>query len=230
MLPIFPAHIFCPETVTAGVMADVVSGGTSLAGEQDVIEADGGGRWMITMSGIALDDPYTQRLWKAWMAKLAGGATPVLVPLLSVATGPRPIAGNGFATPSDLYANDDYFPTEVRFASPHIIATITVPVALRATTMQITVSQGGQIQPGMDFAAGVHAYTVEEVVSRSGLSATVRTVPPAREAITSGAAANFDWPCVVCRLVPGQSLAAQIVSGLYADTEIQFVEDTAYVA
>jgi hypothetical protein len=230
MLPIFPAHTFCPETVTAAVVPDVVSGGTSLAGEQDVIEQDGGGRWMITMSGIALDTPYEQRLWKAQIAKLAGGATRMLVPLLSVATAPRPIAGNGFATPSDLYANDDYFPTEVRFASPHVIATISAAVALRSTTMQITVSQGGQVQPGMDYSVGVHAYTVQEVVSRSGLTAVVKTTPPAREAISAGTAANFDYPCVVCRAVPGQSLSAAINSGLYGDVEIQFVEDTAYVA
>ncbi|MET3710420.1 hypothetical protein ABIC65_001100 [Sphingomonas trueperi] len=230
MLPIFPAHVFCPETVSAAVVPDVISGGTSLVGEQDIIEADGGGRWQISYGGIALDTPYQQRLWKAWAAKLSGGSVPVLVPLLSVATGPRPIAGNGFAAPSDLYVNDDYFPTEVRFASPHIIATITAPVALRATTMQIAVSQGGQVQPGMDFGVGVHAQTVEEVLSRSGLSATVKVSPPSRMAISAGTAANFDWPCVVCRLAPGQNLAAAITNGLYGDVEIQFVEDTAYAA
>lgn len=230
MLPIFPAHRFCPETVTAGVVADVVSGGTSLAGEQDVIEADGGGRWMISYGGIALDDAEMQRRWKAWVAKLRGGATPVLVPLLSVATGPRPIAGNGFATPSDIYDNDDYFPTEVRFASPHIVATISASVALRSTTMQISVTQGSSVQPGMDFSVGVHAYTVQEIISRAGLVATVKTTPPAREAIAAGTAVNFDFPYVVARAAPGQSLTAAINSGLYGDVEIQFVEDTAYVA
>lgn len=230
MLPIFPAHIFCPETVTAAVVPDVVSGGTSLAGEQDIIEADGGGRWMITMGGIALDDPATQRLWKAWAAKLSGGAFSVLVPLLSVATAPRPIAGNGLATPSDIHANDDHFPTEVRFASPYIVAALAAPVALRGTTMQIAVTQGAAVQPGMDLSIGIRAYTVQEVVSRSGLTATVKVTPPAREAIASGAAVNFDWPVVVARAAAGQNLSAAISFGLYADTEIQFVEDTAYVA
>lgn len=228
MLPIFPAHLFNPGSVAADVVLDAITGGTSLVGVQDVIQADGGGRWQIGYESIILDEKPLERLWKAWTAEIAGGSQPFLVPLLSVDTGPRPIGGAGPATPSNIYANDDTFPTEVRFASPYIIAQITSDVPMRGTSMEITVQQGTAVQPGMMFSVGPWAYKIRRVRSRSGLSAVVDTIVPARVPITAGTSANFDWPCVVCRAVPGQDLVASVEAGQIATTSIQFVEDTTY--
>jgi hypothetical protein len=52
--------------------------------------------------------------------------------------------------------------------------------------------------------------------------------PPTRAPITAGAAANFDWPTVMCRGVVGQDLAATISLGMFGTTSISFVEDTSY--
>lgn len=229
MLPIFPAHLFNPGAVAADIVLDAITGGTSLVGVQDVIQADGGGRWQIAYDSIILDEKPLERLWKAWTAEIAGGSQPFLVPLLSVDTGPRPIAGRAFAAPSDICADDDTFPTEVRFSAPYIIASISAPVAMRATTMQITVQQGTAVQPGMMFSVGVWAYKIRRIRSRNGLSAVVDTIVPARAPIAAGTPANFDWPCVVCRAVPGQDLVASVEAGQVATTSIQFVEDTTYV-
>lgn len=229
MLPIFPAHLFNPGAVAADVVLDAITGGTSLIGVQDVIQADGGGRWQIAYDSIILDEPPLRRLWNAWTAEIAGGAQPFLVPLLSLEIGPRPIAGGSFATPSDIYADDDTFPTEVRFASPYIIARVTSNVPIRGTVMEITIDQGATVEPGMMFSVGPWAYKVRRIRSRSGYSAVVDTIAPARAPIVAGSPANFDWPCVVCRAVPGQDLVASVEAGQTATTSIQFVEDTTYV-
>lgn len=229
-LAIFPAHVFNPDPVTADVVQRVISGGTALNDVEDVVATDGGGRWQIAYGDVELDSPYLQRLWAAWTSYLAGGARSLLVPILSLETAPRPIAGNGWATPSDIVANDDYFPTSVGFASPYIVAAVTADAALRATTLQIAVSQGAQIEPGMKFQVGVRAHKVEQVTARSGLAATVKISPPLRDAVSAGAPVNFDWPCVVCRGVVGQDIAASIVLGMFGNTTISFVEDTGYVA
>lgn len=229
-LAIFPAHLFNPDPVAADVVQRVISGGTTINDEQDVISTDGGGRWQINYGEIDLDSEYLQRLWGAWTTHLAGGAQSVLVPILSLGTAPRPVAGNGLATPSDIIANDDYFPTSVGFASSYIVATISAHAGLRATSLEITVSQGAAVEPGMCFQVGVWAYKVGRVISRSGQSATVTVTPPLRAAIASGSPANFDWPCVVCRGVVGQDLIASISLGMFGTTTVSFVEDTGYVA
>lgn len=53
-------------------------------------------------------------------------------------------------------------------------------------------------------------FKIERVLSPSGQQATVVGSPPAREAIPSGSAVNFEWPVVQCRLVPGQDIAPNL--------------------
>lgn len=221
---IVPAHVFNPDPVTADVVPRTISGGTAISGEEDVIQTDGGGRWEVSWGEIDLDTVYQRRLWDAWTSHLAGGSQPVLVPLLSVDTAPRSVAGNGLAVPSDLYVDDEWFPTEARFASPHIVAAVGTNAALRATTLTIVISQGAAVQPGVKFSIGRRAYKVERVLSRNGLAATCKISPPLREPATAGGAVNFDWPVVQCRAVIGQGLAAQVSYG-FSTVSVSFVED-----
>jgi hypothetical protein len=229
---VVPSHLFNPDPVSADVVSRVISGGTALSGEEDVIATDGGGRWEISYGEMDIDhngeDPYLQRVWDAWTSHFAGGAQSFLMPLLSLATAPRPIGGNQLATPSDIYADDDYLPTEVRFSSPHIIAAMGDDVALRATTMEIVITQGAAVQPGMKFSVGTRAYKIERVLSRDGLTAVCKTAPPAREAIEQGAEVNFDWPVVECRAVIGQGLAASMMQGMFGTVALAAVEHVTY--
>lgn len=222
---IFPAHKFNPDPVKAGVSPRVITGGESLAGDTDVIATDGGGRWEIVYSDLDLDSPENQRLWEAWTSYMAGGARAFLAPVLSVDTAPRPVAGNGLATPSDIWADDDQFPTEVRFASPYIVAEVVDAAILRATTLTILVTQGARIQGGEKFSIGDRAYKIERVTARNGFEATCTISPPLREAVDAGAAVNFEWPVVQCRLAPGQDLNPDIQLGMYGSISVAFIED-----
>lgn len=222
---IFPLHKFAPEATKADVVAKVVSGGTALNDEEDVIQTDGGGRWEISLSGISLRTVWRERAWGAWTSYLAGGARRVLVPVYSLRTSPRPVAGNGLMRPSNIVADDDAFPTTVAFASSYITAQSVGAVGLRATTMIILVTKGARADFGMRFGVGARAYKIERVISRAGMVATVIISPPAREPIANGAALNFDWPVVQCRAVTGQDLAAEMMWGRQGSVSISFVED-----
>lgn len=226
---IVPAHVLKPNPVRADVVPRVIRGGVALDDQEDVIQTDGGGRWNINWGEIDLDDIYNRQLWDAWTAHLAGGAQSVLVPILSLETAPRPIAGNGLAVPSDIVANDDWFPTSVGFASPHIIATVGADAAVRATSIVIDVGQGSEILPGMKFGLGGNrAYKVERVTARDGLTATCKITPPLRAAIEAGDPVEFDWPVVECRAVIGQTLAPDISFGLFGTVSVSFVEHITY--
>jgi len=231
MLAIFPAHRFNPPQIKAGVVENVISGGVALSGDEDVISTDGGGRWRVTYSGIAIRTVALQRLWDQWVSHMAGGAQPILLPLVSLTTAPRPFAGNGLARPSAIYANDSQFPTEVRFASPYIVATTVGAVAPRATTITIAVAQGARIQGGERCSIGSRALKIERVLSRpTQMSAVCKVSPPTREAIASGTSVNFEWPVVQAKAVPGQDLDPDIAYGRNGTVSITFVEDFSDVA
>jgi hypothetical protein len=228
---IFPAHLFNPTSVRAGVMPTVISGGTAISGDETVIQTDGGGRWRVEYSDIDIDDPALERLWDQWVSYLSGGARAVLVPLLSLATAPRPYVGAPDADPSDLFWDDDAFPSFVQFASPHILANTVYYAPVRATTLTIDVKQGSRLRGGEKLSVDGRAYLIERVISRSdflpgdGQRAECVISPPLRREIVNPASLNFDWPLVQCRAEIGQSLIPDMELGMFSTTSISFVED-----
>jgi len=221
---IFPAHRFNPDPVTAEPVPRKVSGGVALNDVEDEIITDGGGRWQISYGEFDVDEPELSRLWTQWQGFIGRGE-PFLVPILSLETAPRPTAGGGLMDPSNLYDDDDAFPTEVRFGTPYIIAQLAGDVPLRGTTMTINVIQGARIKGGEKFSIGVRGFAIERVLSRSGQQATVLVNPPSRKALPAGSPVNFEWPVVQCRAVAGQNLAVAMSLGMYGSTSISFVED-----
>lgn len=223
-LTIIPMDLFNPGTVKVGVNARVIDGGTALNGDQDVIEADGGGRWSAEFSGISLNERNIERHWRQWSSYLRGGARVVAVPCLTIRTAPRPHAGRTFMRTPELHKDDLLFPTVVRYASPYIVANAASALAVGGVQMVITVSQGARLEGGEVFSINHRAYVIERVVGRSGQSATVIINPPARAAIANGAALNFEWPTFQGRLAVGQDLAAAM-EFRYGTVSMSFVED-----
>jgi hypothetical protein len=222
---VFPVHLFNPTSIKAGVVENVISGGTSLSGDEDVISTDGGGRWQITYGGISLRSLENERKWDAWVSHLAGGGRAIYAPLLSLRTAPRPIAGGIIARPSAIYADDAYFPTEVYFASPYIVAETVGAALLRATTLTISVTLGARVQGGEKFSVDGRAYKIERVTARSGQEATCVISPPLRAAIASGTAVEFGWPYVQAKAAVGQDLIPDMAFGRNGTVSITFVED-----
>lgn len=220
---VFPAHLFNPTGIKAGIAAGVVSGGTALDGDETVIQTDGGGRWQISYSGIVLRTPQMIRKWDAWTSYMPGRA--FLVPLVSMLTAPRPHAGGSVARPSSITSDDDYFPEDVRYAVPHIVAETVGDATLRAAQLTINVTQGARIEGGEKCSINGRGFKIERVLSRNGQQATVIVSPPSREAIPAGSAVNFDWPVVQCRLAMGQDLTPSLAYGRRDEMAISFVED-----
>lgn len=227
----FPVHLFNPSSIKAQLVGRTIDGGESLSGETDTIRTDGGGYWIVTMSGIALHDADTIRAWRAWEAMLEDGVTRVLVPVPDLDMAPRPMAGGVLASPSGLHAGSDdaYFPEAVAFATPLIVATVDASAALRATTLTITIARGSRLKGGEQFAIthptkGRRMYRVRQVLSRSGQQAVVSTIPPQREAVTAGASADFDFPSFVATLVPGTDISPDIMFGDDATVSITWRE------
>lgn len=222
---IFPLHLFGPEAISADVVAKVISGGTALSGDEDIIATDGGGRWEGALSGLMLNTPHKTRVWSAWTSYWAGGARAFLMPVYSLNTAPRPMNGPRFMRPSALQVNDPVFPTSAAFASPYITAVTVGSAAIRATELTINITQGAQIQAGMRFSIGARAYKVEEVTDLDDLQAECVISPPLRAAVANGTAVNFEWPVVQAHIVPGQNLIPDMQFGRRGAVSVAFVED-----
>ena len=222
-MPVFPTHLLNPQTIKADVRPTMIDGGTAINGDTTEIQTDGGGRWEIIYSGITLRTPQMIRLWDAWTSYMPGKA--FLVPLASLLTAPRPASGLHPARPSAISGDDPMFPESVAFAQPYIEAATVGNAALRATQLTINVSRGGRIQGGEKCSIGGRGFKIERVIARDQQQATVIVSPPARAAIPSGSAVNYDWPVVRCKLVPGQDLAPALLFGKRAEMSISFVED-----
>lgn len=218
--PVFPAHVFNPNSVRSYIERKALSGGVSLSGVEDTVITDGGGRWVIEYGDIGLDDPRSIRFWESWNGYLNAGAADVLVPMVSIATAPRPALGTELMQPSDIYANDLLFPTEVRYQAPYIVAQTSTSSPLRATTLAITMQRGAPIEGGERFSIGDRGYRIRRKISEG----VFQIEPPLREAVPANTVVNFDWPVVRCRAVPAEDWTPAIEIGLYADASIRFVE------
>lgn len=221
---IWPAHIFNPREIgPPRIVESVISGGTSLSGEEEVIATDGGGRWEISFSGITLNTPAKIKAWEAWEGHLARGATDVLVPLLTLGHANRTSNGLVPMGVSRLVANDPVFPTDVRYSSPPIVARVAANAFLRATTVFIDVIKGAPLVGGEKFSVAGRGYRVIRPVGGGAFLIE----PPLRSAIASDTLIEFAWPLLKCRSAPGESWSPQLSYGRFGEVSIRFLENAA---
>lgn len=227
----FPTHLFNPASIQIKLAGVAISGGEALSGETDTIRTDGGGYWVVRMSGIELITPDQIRAWRAWEDMLDGGVEKVLVPVADVRQAPRPVVGGALSRPSQLEnsSDDPYFPEAIAFATPWIVASVTGSAALRATQLVINVTRGARLRGGEVFAvdhavSGRRLYRVRRVLSSTGQEATVSIRPPLREALTAPKSADFDWPALTATLVPDNDISPDIQNGRHASVNIAFRE------
>jgi hypothetical protein len=223
---IAPAHIWNPDLVRAGVQATTVSGGTSLAGDETVIQTDGGGRVEITYGEFDLDEDLPRRSWGVWQDFLAGGAQVVLAPVLALELAPVLLG----AAQQAFVTDDDYFPTTAAFASPYVIAQTVGDVLLRDTTITVDVAQGTALKPDTWFGFERRAHKIRRIQSVAGTQYTIEISPPLRHDVEDGTSVNFDWPVCQVRAVLGQDLIPSITQGKYGSISVAFVEDFSEVA
>lgn len=218
---IFPAHRLTPGTVKRYLERQVLSGGTSLSGEQDVIESDGGGRWVVEYGDISLVSADDARLWEAWSEYLSGGTTRCLVPLLSFATGPRPAVSSLFPKrPSELYYDNAEWPTVLAYAARDHKASISATGLLRDTEVSLSIERGAEPRGGELFS---YAGRLHRVIRKNDAGKYV-VRPPLRENTNIGTPVSFDFPLLQATADPSQNFAVALSRGRHGTASIRFVE------
>lgn len=218
---IFPVHLLAPRKVARYLERQVLSGGTALSGDEDVIQIDGGGRWVVEYEGISLVDAEQARVWEAWNEYLSGGVNVCLVPLLSFATGPRPSTEPGRPTrPSDLYYDDREWPTTLEYASRDHGAAFSAAAGLRATEVALNVSRGSPIESGQLFSYG--AGRLHRVIRPSAGGFSI--LPPLRQAAANRTPVSFDFPVLRAKTAPNEKFSTGLERGRNGEVSVRFVE------
>jgi hypothetical protein len=221
---VWPVHLFNPREITPPRLVEsVISGGTSLAGEEDVIATDGGGRWEITFGGITLNTPRKIKAWEAWEGHLARGKTDVLVPLLTLGHANRSSHGLIAMAVSRIVADDDVFPTSLAYSSPPIVAHAGATAALRATTLSIVVDRGAPLAGGEKFGVAATGRSYKVVRPLGGNNFQIE--PPLREIVPANSELRFDLPLLKCRSAPGENWTPTLSLGRSGEASIRFLEN-----
>ena len=226
----FPIQLFQPSSIKPELVARTIDSPDSLSGNNQAIRTDGGGYWRCEIGGMALLTSDQIRAHRAWEDEMSGGAEPFLVPIADIRHAPRGAIGNQLVRPGPLVVTgtDPYFPEALGYAVPVVVASA-ASAALRATQVAITVTRGSRIKGGQYFSIthptkGRRMYRTGRVISRDGMTATVKIKPPLREAISNGTSLDFDFPSFLGALVPNTDTAAELLFARSANVSFTFRE------
>jgi len=218
MLDSFPTCLFSFAQREIMVTQNVISGGTSLSGDETVIATDGGGRWRAEYQNAPLNRRDKVMAWRAFRAIMEGGIVPFIFPICDARHQPvnKPVKvphSDGTSFDDDaLYVG----------GSGDIVAQ--ADVALRGTLMQIDASAlekklvGGE-RFSIDHPTWRHRlYEIKKINGD-----VIQFRPPLREAAPAGTSLEFREPKCVMRLVGDMS--APLNGPRVATGSLSLVED-----
>ena len=216
-MKVFPTCLFAPNGVEADIERRVVSGGTSLSGDDTLIGTDGGGRVFAEFNDFYLDEPEVALAYRALSVSAEDGLTAMIVPLCDARH--QPTAGRQGVRHSDKtrFADESLYRQEDGYA----MAALSAPV--RAVSLRIKdVSLARPLLGGEWFSIDhpVMRHRAYRVGTVDEEAITFR--PPLREAVAAGTALNFGDPLCTMRL-DGPMRSPSTIGFAEAPT-IRFVE------
>lgn len=196
----------------------VLEGGEAIAGGSDVIATDGGGRVFADFSDGSLVDRATVLAWRALLAILEEGVTPMVVPFCDRRH--QPYGGEHRVTYGDGTTHSDG--TLIAGGGPSASASADAP--LRATSLAFSGAFAQPLIGGEWFSIehptkGWRAYKVRTVDADAG---TLTFRPPLREAVAVGETIDFANPR--CLMVQDGRASAALIARRQTTAAIRFVE------
>jgi len=204
-----------------------ISGGQSVSGQSQSVRSDGGGLWRLR-AGFKLRTPADMKKWRAFGARLDGGATSIVVPRIEAGLkvqleGTETVESATHSDGSTLSDGSEYD------VIPEVSASPGASAALRATQMQLAFTSAVVLEGGECFTIehatqGDRLYTIHSVVAQANNTYTVKIRPPLREAITTSTVLDFDDPRCLMRLADPDSWEAEARGLRFADPSAVFIE------
>lgn len=223
----FPYSVLKMRSFRLDLVGQVVSGGITAAGQQQRVNASGGGLWALQAEFPRFSTPDQIRAWRVIQYGSQGGVVPVNIAICDLRQAPRP---TGWAPSSGVpHSDGSSFSDGSLYASPSIIATLAADAAIRATTIQVTfdadsVPLGGEF---FSLAYGADRNELHVVTGATLVSGTTYDLtfePPLRAAHTAGDAITFDHPTGTFVLAQADSMSMATEYGRWGQGQAAFVE------
>lgn len=217
MADVFPTRLFGFVDKEVDIERQTITGGTSLAGEQDKTSADGGGRVFAEFSNGSLVDRAQNMAWRAVVTLLEEGVTVMDVPFCQARFTPYGPGLSGVP-----HSDGTPFSDGSLYEAAGGFASIAGPAILRDIVLELDLALPQPLVGGEWFSInhpnkGWRAYRVMRI---SG--ATVEFRPPLREAVTAGEIVDFMDPR--CRMVADGRPGTAVQYGRLGSAAIRFVE------
>jgi hypothetical protein len=196
---VFPTRLFGPSLLIPDITGQSISGGVSLSGEQQRADASGGGRVVATFDSVDLLTREKVLAWRRFARGARAGATAVLVPFADRRHQPV----NPKYTGVDTFGLDTWVADDTSWSASEVTATVSTNAAREATVLSFALTAplrllGGEWFSILHATYGWRIYSAERVRSGgtvgSAVATTVTVSPPLREAVSAGAALNFESP------------------------------------
>lgn len=223
----FPYSTLRMKSFRLDLVGQVISGGITAAGQQQRVNATGGGLWALQAEFPRFNTPNQIRAWRVVQYGSQGGVEPVNIAICDLRQAPRP--SNWSPSSGVPHSDDSPFSDGSLYASDSIVSTLASGAALRATTIRVTFEGDSLPLGGEFFSLGygedrheLHVTTGATLVS--GTTYDVTFLPPLRAAHSAGETINWDHPTGTFVLAQADSMSMAIDYGRWGQGQAAFVE------
>jgi hypothetical protein len=217
----WPDKVLRPQDVAFDLAPRSLAGPSSVSNVSQVVSSDAG-IWKARFSNILVRDRASVITHRAVAALLEGRLGTILVPLCRAY---QPVPDG--AVEDGLYDetehdDDTLFDDDTGYITTVIDVVASADAAVRASSMNVTVNNAGDILPGQHFSIGERLYRVRTFDADTG-DMTFR--PILREAVTAGDKLEFDDPVCRMRLTTDDAMDLELTLRRFAQPTVQFIED-----
>jgi hypothetical protein len=222
----FPYSTIKPRSFRLDLVGQVISGGITADGQQQRVNASGGGLWALQMDFPRLNTPDQIRAWRVVQYGSQGGVVAVNIAICDLRQAPLPSSYTSGGVP---HSDGSSFSDSTLYSSDIILSTLATGAALRATTIRVTFD-GDSVPLGGEYfslAYGVdrhELHAVTGVTHVSGNTYDLTFVPPLRAAHDAGETVTWDHPTGTFVLAQADSMSLGLSYGRWGEGQAAFVE------
>lgn len=217
----FPHDVLKYRSFQFDLAGQVIAGGLSQSGLQQVVNASGGGVWTLRLEGFKLRKPEQVRAWRKIQFGGHAGVYPINVSVCDLRHSPDLTGG---VPHSDLSPFGDL---TLYVAGDGDVETVS-SAGVRATAITVEFTDyappvGGEFF-SLEYGDDRHSLHVVTSVEPSGGNYLLRFVPPLRAAIPANTPVNFKTPMLTMRQSGPDAMSAALVLGKFMEPSATFIE------
>lgn len=223
----FPYSILRMKSFRLDLVGQVISGGITAAGQQQRVNATGGGLWALQPEFPRFNTADQLRAWRVVQYGSQGGVEPVNIAICDLRQAPRP--SNWSASSGVPHSDDTPFSDGSLYASETIVSTLAADAAVRATTIRVTF-EGDSVPLGGEFFSLAYGDLMNELhvtvgaTLVSGSTYDLTFLPPLRAAHVTGETVNWDHPTGTFVLAQPDGMSMATEYGRFGQGQAAFVE------